>query len=111
VRTSNDKADTQEYKSKRFERSAKELRNDLDEGPDTDFKIAIFQALQHLEQFSHPNNLIALSLLEHAVACYRESQDDQARLLLYVSGATINASVANNLLVAIRALTAPTAGN
>lgn len=76
---------------KDFDVVVKEIKRTLDERKDDEFKLAVIQALQHLEMQRHDNNLIAALMIGACVECQSRDDGAAARLLLYTSGAIVDA--------------------
>lgn len=65
---------------------------------DAEFKLAVLQALQHLDSEKHDNNVVAATLIDGCVDCAGRGDMASAKLLLYLSGALVNPTLTRFML-------------
>jgi hypothetical protein len=86
---------------------AQRLRERLKHRPDDDFKVAMIQAIQKLEDMPHANRDEALSLVSMAITFQDRNDGVRARLALYFSGVLVSDPVAHQLWAAISGAAQP----
>ena len=75
---------------KDYDAVVKDIKATLEERPDDEFKLAVMQALQHMDLQQHDNNLISALMIGGCVDCATRGDDNAARLLLYISGTVLD---------------------
>lgn len=98
IKTRAERREEQRATRKDFVSTVKEIKHTLEDHPNDEFKLAIFQALQHLETTPHDNNLIAALMVGGCVDAASRGDDNAARLMLYTSGAVVDPVLTRFLL-------------
>lgn len=86
---------------KGYEALAKEIRERVEDLPQTPFTEAIQAGLSKLDMDEHPNNALAAQLILGCLDNVKAGRDDMGRLMLYVSGVIVSQPLTENTLAKI----------
>ena len=86
---------------KSFETLAKDIRTEMDDCQDEEFKNAVLNALSVLDTTEHANNVVAAQLILGCIAGVKRGDMLTSRLMLFISGAIVNETICHATLTAI----------